>query len=196
MKIIGLTGGIGSGKSTVANMFQDIGVPVYIADDKAKRLMVDNTEIVNCIKQIFGNKAYEDGKLNRALIAQQVFSNKDLLNQLNDIVHPAVEEDFNIWVRQQEDTKKYVIKEAAILFENGGYKKCNFTILVTAPQEERIRRVITRDQTNRQAVLDRIRNQWSDAKKVLLSDFVIKNMDLKKTSLIINKIHNKIISNS
>ena len=197
MKVIGLTGGIGSGKSTVARKFNELGVPIYIADDRAKSLMVQNTEIIKGIVKIFGDEAYLDGQLNRAFIAGQVFSDKSLLQKLNNIVHPAVEKDFQSWILEEsKSSAKYVIKEAAILFENGGYKKCDYTILVTAPKEERIQRVIERDHTNRQAVLDRIKNQWSDSKKVLLADFVIRNMDLKKTSLIINKIHNKIISSS
>ena len=192
-----MTGGIGSGKSTVARKFNELGVPVYIADDRAKSLMVKNPEIIKGIVGIFGDEAYLDGQLNRAFIAGQVFSDKSLLQKLNNIVHPAVEKDFQSWILEEsKSSAKYVIKEAAILFENGGYKKCDYTILVTAPKEERIQRVIERDHTNRQAVLDRIKNQWSDSKKVLLADFVIRNMDLKKTSLIINKIHNKIISSS
>ena len=197
MKVIGLTGGIGSGKSTVARKFNELGVPVYIADDRAKSLMVKNPEIIKGIVKIFGDQAYLDGQLNRAFIAGQVFSDKSLLQKLNNIVHPAVEKDFQSWILEEsKSSARYVIKEAAILFENGGYKKCDYTILVTAPKEERIQRVIERDHTNRQAVLDRIKNQWSDSKKVLLADFVIRNMDFKKTSLIINKIHNKIISSS
>ncbi|MAQ76139.1 MAG: dephospho-CoA kinase [Aquimarina sp.] len=197
MKVIGLTGGIGSGKSTVARKFNELGVPVYIADDRAKSLMVKNPEIIKGIVKIFGDEAYLDGHLNRAFIAGQVFSDKSLLQKLNNIVHPAVEKDFQSWILEEsKSSARYVIKEAAILFENGGYKKCDYTILVTAPKEERIQRVIERDHTNRQAVLDRIKNQWSDSKKVLLADFVIRNMDFKKTSLIINKIHNKIISSS
>lgn len=192
-----MTGGIGSGKSTVARKFNELGVPVYIADDRAKSLMVQNTEIIKGIVKIFGDEAYLDGQLNRAFIAGQVFSDKSLLQKLNNIVHPAVEKDFQSWVLEEsKSSAKYVIKEAAILFENGGYKKCDYTILVTAPKEERIQRVIERDHTNRQAVLDRIKNQWSDSKKVLLADFIIRNKDLEETSLIVNKIHNKIISSS
>ena len=197
MKVIGLTGGIGSGKSTVARKFNELGVPVYIADDRAKSLMVKNPEIIKGIVKIFGDEAYLDGQLNRAFIAGQVFSDKSLLQKLNNIVHPAVEKDFQSWILEEsKSSAKYVIKEAAILFENGGYKKCDYTILVTAPKEERIQRVIERDHTNRQAVLDRIKNQWSDSKKVLLADFIIRNKDLEETSLIVNKIHNKIISSS
>ena len=197
MKVIGLTGGIGSGKSTVARKFNELGVSIYIADDRAKSLMVQNTEIIKGIVKIFGDEAYLDGQLNRAFIAGQVFSDKSLLQKLNNIVHPAVEKDFQSWILEEsKSSAKYVIKEAAILFENGGYKKCDYTILVTAPKEERIQRVIERDHTNRQAVLDRIKNQWSDSKKVLLADFIIRNKDLEETSLIVNKIHNKIISSS
>ena len=192
-----MTGGIGSGKSTVARKFNELGVPIYIADDRAKSLMVQNPEIIKGIVKIFGDEAYLDGQLNRAFIAGQVFSDKSLLQKLNNIVHPAVEKDFQSWILEEsKSSAKYVIKEAAILFENGGYKKCDYTILVTAPKEERIQRVIERDHTNRQAVLDRIKNQWSDSKKVLLADFIIRNKDLEETSLIVNKIHNKIISSS
>ena len=192
-----MTGGIGSGKSTVARKFNELGVPVYIADDRAKSLMVKNPEIIKGIVKIFGDEAYLDGQLNRTFIAGQVFSDKSLLQKLNNIVHPAVEKDFQSWILEEsKSSARYVIKEAAILFENGGYKKCDYTILVTAPKEERIQRVIERDHTNRQAVLDRIKNQWSDSKKVLLADFIIRNKDLEETSLIVNKIHNKIISSS
>ncbi|RZS92600.1 dephospho-CoA kinase [Aquimarina brevivitae] len=193
MRVVGLTGGIGSGKSTVAKMFESLGVPVYIADERAKKLMNTQPNLIKQLKELLGEKAYDANGLNRAYIAQKVFTDKALLQQLNNIVHPAVADDFKVWVENQKTSTPYVIKEAAILFENGGYKNFDFTILVTAPEESRITRVMKRDGVTRQSVLDRIENQWSDSEKVVLADIVISNRDLEKTLPIVKKIHNKIL---
>lgn len=191
MKVVGLTGGIGSGKSTVAKMFAKLEVPIYIADDEAKKLMHENEEVKNQIVALFGEEAYVNNRLNRTYIADLVFNDKKLLEKLNAVVHPAVANHFLTWKNTQESN--YVIKEAAILFENGGYKKCDYTILVTAPEEIRINRVIKRDHTTKSKVLERLKNQWADVEKIPLADFVIKNTDLEKTWLQVNKIHNKLI---
>ncbi|WP_299440527.1 dephospho-CoA kinase [uncultured Aquimarina sp.] len=191
MKVIGLTGGIGSGKSTVAKMFAKLGVPIYIADDEAKKMMNEDVNIKNQIKDLLGTKSYIKGELNRPFIADKVFNDKELLGKLNAIVHPAVATHFIAWKNEQKSN--YVIKEAAILFENGGYKQCDYTVLVTAPKETRIERVLKRDNTTKSQVLARLKNQWEDSKKIPLADFVIINTKLEETWLQVKKIHNKVI---
>ncbi|MEH6406814.1 MAG: dephospho-CoA kinase [Leeuwenhoekiella sp.] len=190
MIIIGLTGGIGSGKSTIAQFFKNLGVPVYIADDEAKLLM--HTEVLKKqIAQLFGKDAYLNDKLNRKYIANLVFKNEELLRKLNAIVHPAVGNHFMNWASKQKSD--YVIKEAAILFENGGNETCDATILVTAPEDVRVARVTKRDNVKAEEVKNRMSQQWSDAKKIDLADYVIHNTDLKKTENDVKEIHNKIL---
>ncbi len=191
MKVVGLTGGIGSGKSTVAKMFERLGVPIYIADDEAKKMMNKDSNVKKRIIDLLGKNSYVNDELNRPFIADKVFNNKELLEKLNSIVHPAVAAHFINWKNEQIST--YVIKEAAILFENGGYQQCDYTILVTAPEEIRIERVLKRDNTTRSQILARLKNQWEDSKKIPLADFVINNTELEETWLQVNKIHNKII---
>ena len=172
---IGLTGGIGSGKSTVARIFEVLGIPVYYADDRAKQLMVSDPDLIAGIKGLFGSKAYlPDGTLNRALIAERAFSEPSLLKKLEALVHPAVFTDGDRWHDAHQDVP-YTIKEAALLFESGGYKKLDKVIVVTAPEEMRIQRVVHRDGTTREAVLARIRQQMPQEEKVRLADFVIVN---------------------
>ncbi|AXT50112.1 dephospho-CoA kinase [Aquimarina sp. BL5] len=190
MKVIGLTGGIGSGKSTVAKMFAELGVPIYIADDEAKKLMNEDVGVKNHIIDLLGVNSYTEQELNRSFIADKVFNNKELLEKLNAIVHPAVATHFTKWKSKQKS--EYVIKEAAILFENDSYRQCDYTILVTAPKEIRIERVLKRDNTTRLQVLARMKNQWEDSKKTPLADFVIINTNLEETWLQIKKIHNKL----
>lgn len=177
VKVIGLTGGIGSGKTTIANFFKEKGVPVYIADDEAKKVM-QSIEIINQIKSVFGETLFENNILNRAKLAKIVFNNADKLAQLNAIVHPAVKKDFENWL-QQHKNDQYVVYEAAILFESGRYKECDYIVTVTAPIEVRIERVIKRDNTTREQVLSRMEMQWNDEKRISLSNFVINNSNLK-----------------
>lgn len=192
MKVIGLTGGIGSGKSTVAKMFKELGVPVYIADDEAKKIML-TTKVKHKIKSLLGENSYLDNRLNRTFIASKVFNNKELLEKLNKIVHPAVALDFLEWKKKQKGA--YVIKEAAVLFENEGYKKCDFTILVVADEKIRIQRVLMRDSTTECKIKERIENQWPDSKKRKLADFIIKNNEgLPNLSRQVYKIHEKLIN--
>ncbi|MEP6804777.1 MAG: dephospho-CoA kinase [Flavobacterium sp.] len=176
-KVIGLTGGIGSGKTTIANYFAEMGVPLYIADDEAKKVM-QSDKIVEQIKTTFGNSIFKNEILNRPKLAEIVFNDKDKLAELNAIVHPAVKEDFEFWL-QQNEMHKYVIYEAAILFESGRYKECDVIITVTAPEEIRIERVVKRDKTTREQVLSRMKMQWNDEKRISLSNFVINNSNLK-----------------
>ena len=176
-KVIGLTGGIGSGKTTIANYFNEMGVPVYIADDGARNVM-QSEEIINEIKNIFGEALFENNILNRARLAEIVFKDAAQLAQLNAIVHPAVKKDFESWLLQNKKYQ-YVVYEAAILFESGRYKDCDVIITVTAPKETRIERVLKRDNTTREQVLSRMKMQWNDEKRISKSNFVINNSNLK-----------------
>ncbi|MBN8565322.1 MAG: dephospho-CoA kinase [Flavobacteriales bacterium] len=185
-KLIGLTGGIGSGKTTVAKMFAAKGIPVYIADEEAKKLM-NTSEIIQAIENEFGKEVINNGKINRTLLAEKVFNNKEKLNDLNQIVHPAVKEDFKSWLQKNRDFP-YVMKETAILFETGGNKDCDLVITVTAPLSERISRIINRDNTNEQSIKDRIKNQLDDDFKIKHSDFVIQNNTIESTENQVDEI--------
>lgn len=189
--VVGVTGGIGSGKTFVCNLFAEKRVPVYTTDIEAKRIMNLNAEVKNEIIELFGSQAYIDGVLNRMYISKLVFKNKPLLSQLNGIVHPAVAQDFENWYIKNQ--KRLVIKESAILFETGTYKKCDATILVTAPKEVRIKRVMERDNITKDLVVQRIDNQWSDDKKIKMADYIIENIDKQNTIKQVNKLFLKLI---
>ena len=191
MMTIGLTGGIGSGKTTVANMFKDLGVPVYNSDDRAKELMTTSTELIERIKGLMGEEAYENNKLNREYIAARVFKDRNLLNSLNAIVHPAVKSDFQNWAADKDSA--YIIQEAAILFENGSYDKFDKMILVTAPKKTRFERIMQRDYLSEELILERMNNQWEDEKKIPLADFVLENTELENTETEVKKIHQKLL---
>jgi dephospho-CoA kinase len=185
-KIIGLTGGIGSGKTTIAAIFQSFGIPVYIADDEARKIM-QSSEIINAIKNTFGTSIFENKVLNREKLAEIVFNDPDKLEQLNKIVHPAVKRDFNQWLLQHA-AAPYIIYEAAILFESGRYMDCDVIITVTAPVESRVLRVIERDKTTRELVLKRINAQWTDEQRISKSDFIIENNSIEEAKLEVVKI--------
>lgn len=172
-KIIGLTGGIGSGKSTIAQYIAQKGIPVYIADDEAKKILY-LPHVKQQLLETFGEVVFTDGVPDRKKIAALVFADADKLSQLNAIIHPEVAKHFSDWVLAH-NSEKFVIKEAAILFESGSYKNCDAVILVTAPVETRIKRVMERDNASRQSVLDRMANQWADDKKKDLSDYIVNN---------------------
>jgi len=176
-KVIGLTGGIGSGKTTIANYFEEMGVPVYIADDGARAVM-QSPDIIEKVKHEFGEIIFENNILNRAKLAEIVFKDAEKLAKLNSIVHPAVKNDFEMWLLERKNYS-YVIYEAAILFESGRYKECDFIITVTAPEEVRINRVLKRDNTTRSQVLNRMQMQWKDKDRISRSNFVINNVNLK-----------------
>ncbi len=192
-KIIGLTGGIGSGKSTIAQYIQSLGYPVYIADLEAKKLM-ETPEMAARIQDAFGADYITHQHVNREKLAQHVFNNPEALQQLNAIVHPAVQAHFVQWVAQQAATP-FVFKEAAILFESGSYKNCDHIITVVAPVETRIERVMARDNTSREAVLQRINNQWTDEERIAKSDFTIQNTSINEarlqTETILNLLKNQ-----
>nr|WP_315143573.1 dephospho-CoA kinase [uncultured Flavobacterium sp.] len=185
-KIIGLTGGIGSGKTTIANYFSTLGIPVYIADDEAKKLM-ESSEVKDSIKEKFGESIFDNTILNRAKLAEIVFADSGKLDQLNAIVHPAVRNHFKKWLLNHE-ASPFVIYEAAILFESGNYKNCDYIITVTAPLESRIQRVIDRDKTNREQVLKRINAQWNDEQRISKSNFIIDNRNIETAKLKVEEI--------
>jgi len=191
MKIIGLTGGIGSGKTTVANIFKELEVPVYIADVEAKKIMNTSASIKKALVSLFGKKSYVNNELNRKFIASKVFKDKELLQKLNDIVHPEVEKHFKVWVVNQN--QPYVIYEAAIIFENNAQSKFDYTILVTAPQDIKVKRVLIRDHSTEQEVKSRMENQWDDSEKEKLANFIIENIDLEDTKSQIYQLHTKLL---
>jgi dephospho-CoA kinase len=171
---IGITGGIGSGKTTVCEIFSALNIPVFYADTEAKKVMTADSVLVNDIKELFGNNAYDKaGYLNRKYIADQVFDNETRLKQLNSLVHPAVFRAFDHWI--QTVKAPYILKEAALLFESDSYQSCDFTIAVSAPFEARIARVMHRDNVSREQVLARSKNQMDDDLKTAKADFVIYN---------------------
>lgn len=188
---VGLTGGIGSGKSLVAAAFAKFGIPVYYADKEAKRLMNEDAELRKEIIEIFGKNAYVNGILNTKHLAHVVFNDKGKLNRLNSKVHPAVRRDYKEWAKRQD--APYNLREAAILFESGSYKDCDLVILVTAPEELRIQRVMERDGVSREEVLSRIRQQWDDEKKAKRSQFIIENEGLASINKRVSEIHDSIL---
>ena len=173
MKVVGITGGIGSGKTTCCQIFEELGVPVYYADSRAKLLMVENPLRAK-ILQAFGEKAYTGTQLNRTYLSEQVFGSKEKLSVLNGLVHPAVADDFENWIDENKEAK-YVLKEAAILFETGAYQNVDITVLVIAPQEVRLKRVMKRDGSSQEEVKQRMANQWTQERKVKLADHIINN---------------------
>ncbi|GAA4238016.1 dephospho-CoA kinase [Postechiella marina] len=192
MTIVGLTGGIGSGKTTVAKQFEALGIPVYIADIEAKKLMLRSKIIKRKLIQLFGSEAYINETLNKPLIASIIFKDKTYLQKMNAIVHPKVASHFKKWALKQN--APYVIKEVAILFENGGNKQCDLVITVTAPKAIRIKRVLSRDNTTKDKVEAIINNQWSDEEKIKNSHFVIDNVVLAKTKKQVLHIHQQILN--
>lgn len=194
MKIIGLTGGIGSGKTTVAGFFRELGIPVYIADEAGKRLMNSSPSVKQQLLTLFGPKAYKEDQLDNKYIASLVFASKARLQELNAIIHPAVEADFQQWKSLQ--IAPYVIYEAAILFESGGYKKCDKVILVTATYKERISRVQKRDESSIEEIEDRIAHQWSDEKKRNLANYEIINSELSFTKEQVQNLHQILLNPS
>lgn len=189
--IVGLTGGIGSGKSTIAGLFKELGVPVYDSDKEAKLLMNTSKSIRKAIIALLGKKAFKNDTLNRSYISNKVFKDDDLLKRLNKIVHPEVKKHFENWSLEQE--APYVIQETALIFENKNQDSYDKIILVTAPIKIRIARVIARDAVTENSILDRINNQLTDAEKINMADFVVENIDLEKTTESVKHIHNQLL---
>lgn len=193
MQVVGLTGGIGSGKTTVANMFSELGIPVYIADEESKRLLVTSKIIKRKLIALFGEETYKGETLNKPFIANKIFNNKELLKQMNAIVHPKVGQHFKRWLKKQQ--APYVIKESAILFESGAFETCDMVITVTASELLRIARVIQRDSTSEEKVRSIIKNQWAEEEKIKRSNFVIVNEKLQETKQRVLEIHAEILKN-
>jgi dephospho-CoA kinase len=179
---VGLTGGIGSGKTTVADFFKTFGVPVYIADEHAKSILNEDSEVRSAVQNLLGEKSFvlKGGKYqaNKSYIAREVFNSKDKLKALNNIIHPRVRTNFDQWKSRQDHP--YCLYEAAILLESGSAEACDDIILVTAPREVRMKRVMERDGANRDEIIKRMDNQWSDLKKVDLVNYVIFNIEFQK----------------
>lgn len=171
--LVGLTGGIGSGKSTIAKVFQSLGVPIFNSDLEAKKIINNDVEVINSITSVFGN-VYQNGELDRIKIAEVVFNDKDALEKLNKIVHPKVAEYFEKWILENSNAS-ILIKEAAILIESGAYKQMDKIILATASEDVRIKRVMNRDSVSKQKVLERMSAQLSDKEKLSFADFSIVN---------------------
>ncbi|MBS1668587.1 MAG: dephospho-CoA kinase [Bacteroidetes bacterium] len=189
---IGLTGGIGSGKSTIAKIFEVLGIPVYYADDAAKRLMNEDENLKEKIKSHFGVDSYSNGCLNRSYIAKMVFNNPEKLASLNALTHPAVMHDSEDWMKTQ--TAPYIIREAALIFESDAYKQLDYVIGVSAPEAMRIERTMARDQVSREEVLKRMRNQMDENEKMERCDFLIYNDEEQLVTPQVLELHQKILA--
>ena len=188
---IGLTGGIGSGKTTVLLIFRTLGIPVYHADDRAKWLMNQNSELITALINNFGKEIYLNNQINTSYLSNIVFKDLEKLKKLNSIVHPKVAEDFLSWCSKQRSP--YIVKEAAILIESGAYQQLDKVILVTAELGERIKRIMIRDQVTEQDVMQRVRNQMSDEEKIPYADFVISNNTDNSLIEKVKDLHNEIM---
>ena len=191
MVIVGLTGGIGSGKTTISKCFESFGIPVYIADNEAKALMNRSKVIKRKLIQLFGELAYIDGELNRPFLASKIFNDKTLLLKMNAIVHPKVASHFKRWLKKQDTL--YVIKEAAIIFENNLESQYNYIITVVADEDLRIARVMKRDKASKEKIKSIIKNQLPDADKIMKSNFVITNNELESAKRQAVEIHQQIL---
>lgn len=191
MVIVGLTGGIGSGKTTILKYFESFGVPVYIADDEAKALMNRSKVIKRKLIDLFGESAYKNGKLNRPYLASKIFNDQILLSKMNAIVHPKVASHFKRWLKKQD--APYVVKEAAIIFENNLESKYNYIITVVADEDLRIKRIMERDEASKEKIKSIISNQLPDAEKIKKSDFVVINNDLTAAKTQAFEIHQQIL---
>lgn len=193
MKKIGITGGIGSGKSVVGQILEAMHFPVYYSDQQSKILVDSDVEIREELIKLLGTEVYYDGKLNRPFLTQRLFSNDELRLKINQIIHPKVRSAFTLWTQKQ--TSSFVFNEAAILFETGAYKSMDFNILVTAPMELKIARVMKRDHIQLIEIQERMSKQWTDEEKIHLADFVIVNDELepllKQVEEILKELKNK-----
>lgn len=187
---VGLTGGIGSGKSTVAKLLAMRGVAVYVADERAKSLMEESEAVRSAIIAIFGEEAYASGALNRAWLAEQVFASKELLARLNAVVHPAVMDDFDRWAEAQ--TSEYVVIESAILFEAGLDGRVDATIAVMSPEALRLQRAMKRDGASREAIEARMRNQMSDDERCARARYAIVNIELEELEEDVEQLHRRL----
>lgn len=191
-KTVGLTGGIGSGKTTVAKLFEELGIPVYYSDDEAKKLY-ENPDIQHRITEVAGPNLFPGGQLNRALLGQYLFADPEIRQRVNAIIHPQVRENFGRFLERHSETP-YVLNEAAILFETGTYKTFDANILVIAPQEVRIARVMHRDGLTEAAVRERIHAQLPDEEKIPLATFVIQNDGFHSLKEQVMAVHERLMA--
>jgi dephospho-CoA kinase len=190
---VGLTGGIGSGKTTVARIFSGLGVPVFFADLEARNLMESSEEIIHSIKSYFGEEVYNGSELNRKFLANVVFNDPVKLKKLNQLIHPAVHKSFESWTREHREVT-YLVEEAALLCETEAYKYFDYLVLVTAPCNKRIERVMLRDSVTEEEVRSRMKSQMPDEEKIPLAHFLIFNDD---ENMLVNQVlafHEKMIS--
>jgi dephospho-CoA kinase len=196
---VGLTGGIGSGKSVVAKVFETLGIPVYYADDAAKKLMNTNEELKTAIIKNFGAASYVNGELDRKHMASIVFNDKEKLELLNSLTHPATIRDAEEWIKQLTEsrgqTSRYIIKEAALLFESGADKNLDYVIGIEAPLPLRIKRVMTRDGISEEEIMKRINRQMDEEEKMKRCDFVIINNEQELVIPQVLELHEKFIAN-
>ena len=188
---VGITGGIGSGKTVICAMFETFGIPVYYADARAKKLMNDDPELKAALIKYFGNNIYEKGVLNRRKLSDIIFNDKSALEEVNGIVHPAVACDFEKWCDAQ--VAPYVLEESAILFESGMTQRFEKVILVTAPEDLRIKRVAERDNVSPDDVRARMNNQWPDEKKTTSADYLINNDGEQPVLPQVTAIHSQLL---
>ena len=191
MKIIGLTGGIGSGKSSVLNQFENLGINTYCADKAAKKLINSDKDLIKSIKNLFGDNIYENNILDSVKLSKIVFKDPYKLKSLNSIIHPAVAKDFESFIKNNNGD--YIVKEVAIIFETNTEDNYNKIILIRAPLEERIKRVILRDNLSREDVIRRVNNQIDDSTIIDNCDYVIENINLKDLKEKVLKIHKDLI---
>ncbi|TKC03971.1 dephospho-CoA kinase [Pedobacter frigoris] len=187
---IGITGGIGSGKTTICRVFETLGILVFYADTVAKQIMVEDEILIKGVKDTFGHESYfGDGTLNNKYIANIVFNNEAELSKLNQLVHPAVFRAFDVWAANLKTEVPYVLKEAALLFESGSYKMCDKNILVTAPLELKLNRVMKRDQVTADQVQARMDKQFTDEQKMKMADYLIHNDESNSLILQVLELH-------
>ncbi|GAP67831.1 dephospho-CoA kinase [Bacteroidales bacterium 6E] len=190
---IGVTGGIGSGKSLVCQIFKTLKVPVFEADREAKEIIDSDSHTRQALEKLLGNGILgPDGKINRHAMAGIIFNDQELLKEVNAIIHPAVRHRFNSWHAEQKS--RYIIQEAAILFESGVFRMMDMNIVVTAPEEMRIRRVMQRDGVTNEKVYERMKNQWPEEEKVAMADYIIRNDESQSLIQQVLEIHQKILN--
>ena len=194
MKKIGITGGIGSGKTTVCKIFETLDVPVYYADIEAKKIMSSNASVKKQIKILLGDDAYyKNGKPDRAFISSRIFSDNTLLEGINKIVHPAVHLDTARWIENLQGNHRYALCEAALIVENGSYKNMDGLIVVTCPEKIRIQRVMGRDKLSFTDVVKKVNNQLPEQEKIMVADYIIKNDGTLPLINQVYEIHKKIL---
>ncbi len=188
---IGLTGGLGSGKSTVAHIFEVLGIPVYYADAASKRLMNDDEKVKAAVQNAFGKEVYPEGKLDRKYLAEIVFKDEKKLELLNSIVHPATLRDADEWISKQ--TAPYAIKEAALIFESGSHQSLDYVIGVKAPLHLRLQRAMKRDNISHEEAMARINKQINEEIKMRLCDFIIINDEQQMVIPQVLALHQKLL---